>query len=65
MTGVEFLDSAGIGALVTLLQDLEHVRGRIALTHCQPNVAFLFKVTRLDAAIPLFDETAEAIEEFL
>ncbi len=65
MSGVTFMDSAGIGALVTFLQDLEHVRGRIGVAGCQPNVEFLFKVTRLDAAITLFDDVEEATDEWL
>jgi anti-sigma B factor antagonist len=60
MTGVKFIDSATIGAIVTFLQDLEHVRGRLAMANCQPNVAFLFKVTRLDAVVGLFDDVEEA-----
>jgi len=61
---VEFLASACIGSLVQLLQDLEHHRGRIALAGCQDNVAFLFKVTRLDSVFPMFDEVQEAVESF-
>ena len=57
------MDSACIGALVTFLQDLEHVRGRIALANCQPNVAFLFKVTRLDQVIGIYDDPQTACAE--
>lgn len=60
---VEFMDSSFLGSLVSLLQDVEHVRGRIALANCQPNVAFLFKVTRLDTAFPIFESVDEAREE--
>lgn len=57
---VEHIDSSCIGVLVTFLQDLEHVRGRLALAACQPNVAFLFKVTRLDTVFALYDDLDEA-----
>ncbi len=57
---VTFLSSACIGELVTFLQDLEHVRGRIALLNLQPDVAFLFKVTRLDHVFPAFEDLDEA-----
>ncbi|MCE9589950.1 MAG: STAS domain-containing protein [Planctomycetes bacterium] len=59
---VEYIASSCIGVLVGFLQDLEHVRGRIGLARCQPNVLFLFKVTRLDSVFHLFDdvETAKA-----
>lgn len=62
MAGVRFIDSATIGSLVTFLQDLEHVRGRLALANCEPNVAFLFKVTRLDAVVNLCEDVDEARE---
>ena len=56
---VEFLSSACLGPIVSLLQDLEHLRGRLAVCNCQDNVAFLFRVTRLDAAMGVFaDEQA-------
>lgn len=59
---VQFLASACIGALVEFLQEVEHCRGQIALVHCQENVAFLFKVTRLDQVFGLYDDIEEAIE---
>ena len=63
MAAVEFLASDCLGSMVIFLRDLEHIRGRLALASCQPNVKFLFKVTRLDEVFPNFDDVAEAIEE--
>lgn len=60
---VEFMDSSFIGSLVSLLQDVSHMRGRILLCNCQENVAFLFKVTRLDSVFPIFDSLDDAKEE--
>jgi len=60
---VEFIPSACLGSLVQFLQDLEHVRGRIGLVGCRPNVQFLFKVTRLDSIFHLFDDMTEALAE--
>ena len=59
---VEFLASACIGCLVEFLQDVEHMRGQIALANCRENVKFLFKVTRLDAVFPMFDDVEQALE---
>ncbi|MEM9881861.1 MAG: STAS domain-containing protein [Planctomycetota bacterium] len=61
---VEFLASACIGALVELLREVEPMRGKIALASCAENVAFLFKVTKLDDVFGLFDDVEEAIESF-
>lgn len=50
---VQVVCSACLGALVKLLQELEHVRGRLVLANCKPDVAMLFKVTRLDSILSL------------
>lgn len=57
---VEFLASACIGSLVEFLQEVEHCRGQIALVSCRENVAFLFKVTRLDQVFGMYDDLEEA-----
>ncbi len=59
---VEFLASACIGSLVELLREVEPMRGRIALANCDDNVAFLFKVTKLDDIFGLFDDVHDALE---
>jgi len=56
LSGVEFISSDCLGLLVLSLQEVEHVRGRIVLANCRPNVAFLFKVTRLDSVFALYDD---------
>lgn len=63
MSGVEFLASACLGPLVSLLQDLEHICGRVALVHCGDNVAFLFRVTRLDTVVGIYEDEAQAREQ--
>lgn len=60
LSAVEHLASACIGVLVQFLQDIEAVRGRIALVGCQDNVKFLFRVTRLDHVFELFDDVDDA-----
>lgn len=63
MASVEFIPSACLGNLVMFLQDLEHVRGRIGLVNCRPDVLFVFKVTRLDSVFHLFDDMEKAKAE--
>lgn len=64
MAGVEFMASACLGPLVSLCRDMEHVRGKLALVRCTNNVAFLFRVTRLDAVFGIFDDEEEALASF-
>lgn len=63
MSRVEFADSACLGAMVGLVQDLAHIRGHIALTGCRPNVAFLFKTTRLDTIFMMYDDLQSAVND--
>lgn len=60
LTPVRFLSSACLGVLVEFLQDVESVKGRIAICGACNDVAFLFKVTRLDTLFPLFEDEDEA-----
>jgi anti-sigma B factor antagonist len=62
MTLVEFVSSAVIGSFVEFMQDLESIRGRFTLCGCQEDVAFLFKVTRLDNIFGLHEDVQAAIE---
>lgn len=62
LADVRFLPSACLGSMVEFVRELEHVRGRVALASCEENVAFLFKVTRLDAIFPIFDDVDEALD---
>lgn len=56
-----YLDSAGLGVLVRLLQQLAENEGRIALANVNPYVASLFRITRLDRAFPICRDTMAAI----
>lgn len=60
---VEFMDSGFIGTLVSFLQDVQQMRGRIMIAAARPNVAFLFKVTRLDQVFALCDSVELAMKE--
>ncbi len=53
MAGVDFLDSACIGSLVTFLIEIDKIGGKLMLAGCQKSVAELMKTTGLTAHIPL------------
>ena len=59
---VQRITSSAIQALLILFQELEHVRGRVVLTNCQPNVESVFETTRLDALFELYEDIDEAVE---
>jgi len=53
MSGVNFIDSACIGSLVSFLIEIDGVGGKLMLAACQPTVADLIRITGLHAHIPL------------
>lgn len=61
LSEVRFLPSACLGAMVDFVRELEHVRGRLVLAGCSENVAFIFRVTRLDTVFPLYDDVEDAL----
>jgi anti-sigma B factor antagonist len=61
LTAVNYLASACLGCLVQFMQDIQHARGKIALAGCSDELAFLFKVTRLDHVFAMFDEVDDAL----
>jgi len=63
LEAIDFLASPCIGVLVQFLQEVEHVRGRIALANCSDPVKSLFQLTKLDEVFHLCDDLDEAVAE--
>ena len=63
LSNVQHMDSACIGKLLGLRQHTHAAGGSVALARCQPNVTFLFEMTRLDKVLGLFDTTEQAVAE--
>lgn len=59
VSGVEFMDSTGLGVFVSLLK-LMGKEGRIAVAGARPGVRKLIEVTRLDRLFPLYGSCDEA-----
>lgn len=58
---VEFIDSSGLGALVSLLKQLGG-QGEIVIGGARDSVASLFKLTRLDKVFQIFEDPRAALE---
>ena len=63
LNNVEHMDSCCLARLISLHQHARAAGGSVALSQCQPNVEFLFKMTRLDKMLGLFSSTEDAIAE--
>lgn len=53
MTDVEFIDSAGLGALVTGLKTAYQQGCRLLIYNLQPSVRIVFEITGLDRAFEI------------
>ncbi len=63
LSNVQHMDSCCLSRLISLHQHTRAAGGSVALAQCQPNVEFLFKMTRLDKVMGLYDTTENAIAE--
>ncbi len=62
LQNVQYMDSGCIGVLVELMSRLQNAGGRIALVNADPNVEYLFKLTRLDRLFPICRDVMRAID---
>lgn len=60
LTGTEFLDSTGLGALVTGLKRVRAKGGEMRVVCTNERVAKVFEITSLDRVLPLFESLDEA-----
>ena len=58
---VKFLSSAVLGKLISLHKRLGKEKGRLALCCINKDVRQVFKITRLDKLIPIFDSEESAL----
>ncbi len=56
MAGLEYIDSSGLGFLVTLHERMERQGQKLVLTSLRSHVARVFKITRLDQILDISSE---------
>ena len=59
LSRVSFMDSSGLGAIVSILKTLGE-DGKLILCHVDPAIRSLFRLTRFDRIIPICDSVDEA-----
>lgn len=64
MENIEYLSSAGLGALVGLLKKSRKTNGNLRLCCLQPTILELFEVMRLTKIFELFDSYQEALSAY-
>ncbi|SNS33663.1 anti-sigma B factor antagonist [Noviherbaspirillum humi] len=61
MEGVDFVDSSGLGALVSVLKALGG-KGAVVICNVRGNVQNLFKLTRMDKVFAILPSRDEAVQ---
>jgi anti-sigma B factor antagonist len=61
LSDVEFIDSTGLGVIVTTLKHVREADGTLAVVSSTPRVLKVFAITGLDVVIPLHATLAEAL----
>ena len=59
---IKFLSSAVLGKLISLNKKLASQKGRLAFCDINPDIMQVFKITRLDKLIPIYDDEDEAVK---
>ncbi|MCB1162127.1 MAG: STAS domain-containing protein [Candidatus Latescibacteria bacterium] len=60
LDGLEYIDSSGLGFLVTLHERMERKGQKLRLTNLRNHVGRVFKITRLDQILDIQPEEAPA-----
>jgi anti-sigma B factor antagonist len=63
MSGIDNVDSTGLGELVGYLQRFEKEGRRLALLRPHRRILSLLRLTRLDEIFPVYENRSEAIAE--
>jgi anti-sigma B factor antagonist len=64
LSEVRFIDSSGLGALVSGFKNAITNQGNLKLSGLQPQVKSMFELTRLHRVFEIFPSAGEAIENF-
>ena len=61
---VSYIDSSGIGALISSLSNLKKYQGGLKISNVTGSVKKVFELTKLTNFFEIFDEEEEAINSF-
>ena len=64
MEGLEFLDSSGLGALVSCLRRIKEKKGEIKLAGLRPEVRSIFEITRVSRLFHICETVPDAVTAF-
>lgn len=59
---IKFLSSAVLGKLISLNKKVTAEKGRMAFSNINDDIMQVFKITRLDKLIPIYEDEDEAVK---
>ncbi|MFZ2169371.1 MAG: STAS domain-containing protein [Methylococcaceae bacterium] len=62
LESVRFIDSSGLGALLSGYKHASAKSGKLALACCKPQVFSMFELTRLNRVFDIYADLSEAFE---
>lgn len=64
LTEIHFIDSSGLGALVSGYKNASTIHGSLKLTNLQSQVKSMFELTRLHRVFDIFTTVDEAVQSY-
>ena len=64
MAAIDFIDSSGLGSLVSSLRSVNKHGGDIKISSLKDSVRSIFELTRLHRIFEIFDDTQGAVKGF-
>ncbi len=61
LSQVEFIDSSGLGSLISIVKLIENMQGALVLCNTQDQVNKIFKLTGVDRVFQIFSDENEAL----
>lgn len=61
LSQVDFIDSSGLGAIISILKTLSQNDGDIVICGTNPPILNLFKLTRMDQVFKIYTDEEEAL----
>ncbi len=65
LSRVSYLDSSGVGFIISLLKFMRERQGEVVLTDLNDKVKRVFELTKLDGIIDTYDDREKAMEKLL
>ena len=62
LENVRFIDSSGLGALLSGYKNAAAKSGKLALASCKPQVLSMFELTRLNRVFEIYTDLTEAFD---